>query len=463
MLNREKRYIFYFFRENYNRGTNYQSLCLRPVSLLKSSDYIVLSDNPKTRASFTSSNCLYHNKVSERQVIWVPQTLYDHPHLHETVLDSVKKHVQSDLSTYQLVPYIVTKALREIGSKYKLKILGDSLEHVPSKDAIMNVHFSKKMLRTPPIFLVEDLNDILTTYGQAVEASNNPVFLLKCAHTQGGAGIFKIRSKKDLLQALQSEHLRRLKDEINVADASSYGAFSKFKLYFEQFIDNNLGTIVVTCFGDKMLCVTEQLQSTYTHIGNSFPISSKFKLNYEFLEMEVSTISKKFKLRGPWGMDLVASKDIDNSPIFYLVDINCGRFNGRVNSIASANAPAVAATHGVDAILYGIRKYMLQKSWCLTIPQQCRDAFKRNIEDRDQFSEVFDVFLPTKDPGDMVSKKAVMNWMEQDTTLPPWKKDFCTVLQKFKSKGIGYESQKVRTIGGKRVKGWFTKVKRVNN
>ena len=328
MLNREKRYIFYFFRENYNRGTNYQSLCLRPVSLLKSSDYIVLSDNPKTRASFTSSNCLYHNKVSERQVIWVPQTLYDHPHLHETVLDSVKKHVQSDLSTYQLVPYIVTKALREIGSKYKLKILGDSLEHVPSKDAIMNVHFSKKMLRTPPIFLVEDLNDILTTYGQAVEASNNPVFLLKCAHTQGGAGIFKIRSKKDLLQALQSEHLRRLKDEINVADASSYGAFSKFKLYFEQFIDNNLGTIVVTCFGDKMLCVTEQLQSTYTHIGNSFPISSKFKLNYEFLEMEVSTISKKFKLRGPWGMDLVASKDIDNSPIFYLVDINCGRFNG---------------------------------------------------------------------------------------------------------------------------------------
>ena len=98
----------------------------------------------------------------------------------------------------------------------------------------------------------------------------------------------------------------------------------------------------------------------------------------------------------------------------------------------------------------------------MTIPQQCRDAFKRNIEDRDQFSEVFDVFLPTK-VGDMVSKKAVMNWMEQDTTLPPWQKDFCTVLQKFKSKGIEYKSQKVRTIGGKRVKGWFTKVKRVNN
>ena len=105
-------------------------------------------------------------------------------------------------------------------------------------------------------------------------------------------------------------------------------------------------------------------------------------------------------------------------------------------------------------------------SYCkkgLSIPQQYRDAFKRNIEDRDPFSEVFDVFLPTRDLDDMVSKKDVMAWMELYSNLPPWQKSLKFVLQKFKSKGIAYDSQKVRTIGGKRVKGWFTKVKRVNN
>ena len=102
-------------------------------------------------------------------------------------------------------------------------------------------------------------------------------------------------------------------------------------------------------------------------------------------------------------------------------------------------------------------------SYCekgLSIPQQYRDAFKRNIEDRDPFSEVFDVFLPTRDPEDMVSKKAVMNWMEQDSTLAPWQKKFGIVLQKFKSKGIAYDSQKVVTIGGVKTKGWFTQVRR---
>ena len=328
MLSGDKDYIFYFFRENYDRGTNYQSLCLRPLSLLKPSDYIVLSDDPSTRSSFASSKYLYPNQVSDDQIIWVPLSLCDHLHVHETVIEYLRMEIKFDISTYHLVPYIVTKRLQAVTSKHDINILGDSLERVPSKDANLSITFSSQKLKTPAMFLVEDLNNIMNTYEHAVKASNIPVFLLKCAHTQGGAGIFKISTKKDLVEALKSEELRRLKDSINGLDVGLYGSFSHFKLYFEEFIDNNLATIVVTCCGDKVLCVTEQIQEGYTHIGNSYPLSSKLNICNTFLQTEVLMMSKKFQLTGPWGMDLVVVNDPGNGPLFYLVDINCGRFNG---------------------------------------------------------------------------------------------------------------------------------------
>ena len=97
----------------------------------------------------------------------------------------------------------------------------------------------------------------------------------------------------------------------------------------------------------------------------------------------------------------------------------------------------------------------------LTIPKQYRDAFKRNIEDRDPFSEVFDIFVPSGCPDDMVAKQDVMQWINLSSTLPPLQQKFNLVLQKFKSKRIGYDSQKERTIDGVRKKGWFTGVKRL--
>ena len=97
----------------------------------------------------------------------------------------------------------------------------------------------------------------------------------------------------------------------------------------------------------------------------------------------------------------------------------------------------------------------------LTIPKQYREAFKRNIEDRDPFSEVFDVFVPSENPDDMVAKQDVMQWINLCSTLPQWQRKFSIVLQKFKSKGIKYDSQKVLIIDGIRKKGWFSGVKRL--
>ena len=102
-------------------------------------------------------------------------------------------------------------------------------------------------------------------------------------------------------------------------------------------------------------------------------------------------------------------------------------------------------------------------SYCekgLTIPQQYRDAFKRNIEDRDPFSEVFDVFVPTGSLDDMVAKQDVMQWINLYLSLPPPQAKFSFILQKFKSKGIEYDSQRVIDVDKVRKKGWFTKVRR---
>ena len=77
------------------------------------------------------------------------------------------------------------------------------------------------------------------------------------------------------------------------------------------------------------------------------------------------------------------------------------------------------------------------------------------------FSGFNDVVILSENPDDMVAKQDVMQWINLYSTLPPLQQKFNLVLQKFKSKRIGYDSQKIRTINGVRKKGWFTGVKRL--
>ena len=93
----------------------------------------------------------------------------------------------------------------------------------------------------------------------------------------------------------------------------------------------------------------------------------------------------------------------------------------------------------------------------LKIPKEYKEAFKRNIMDRDPFSDVFDVFEATTDASDMISKEEVMFWMT-NSKLDYYQKQFKNVLHKFKSKGIEYKSQHEQYAGGKRIKGWFFKL-----
>ena len=324
----KRKCVYYFFRENIDRGTAYECLSTRPVSLLQHGDFIVLSGTDLERRAWKSM--MKHCKLDEKQVIWAKKTLDDSE--HEQVLQQISAAIDDPPDEYVLVPYVHTPLLSKALEKYPFGIIGDALNLCPTKLSAADLHFEDLSVKCPPVFDISQFSDMREGYSKTVSHFDGASMLLKLAHTQGGAGVHLIRSEQEFLDLLDSPQFQNFRMEDREPHCfekkrDDYGLYSVFSAYFEKFVPNVKGTVVVTCYGAELLCITEQLSNGFAHNGNRFPARSCLGLDEERLVSAVRSVHNLYKFTGPWGMDLVVSQE-DQNTVYYLVDINCGRFNG---------------------------------------------------------------------------------------------------------------------------------------
>ena len=193
-----KKRIFYFFRENEERGTNYVELDSRPLGILRPAlDIIVLTDKVRNRKSWTRAQQAYG--YLDNQVVW--------KETDEDWLSSTAEELEEVLSTLSnrvaeeeevlIVPYIVTPEFIAACNAHNFDYVGTQIYRHEGKSCLYTNQLVKELLNfehdgvkvSTLIGLTGNTKQMLQEASNALKDAGINKAIFKPTENQSGTGI----------------------------------------------------------------------------------------------------------------------------------------------------------------------------------------------------------------------------------------------------------------------------------
>jgi len=309
--------VWYFFREDLDRGTDYASLCTRPLALLRpGKDLVVLADTPENRSAWLLARQTFH--LDELQAIWRPYpVLPDDATEHQRLAAHVKEEKGS---VALLVPYVCTRRFREQCRACQVNYVGDPFEEAPNKSFFHSTgcptgRVGRVLYKPARGGTCSSGADILAFY-QLLSTAGVRKMLLKPACAQSGAGIIELSDVCSHAASIS------LDNDLGV----SFELSPEQPWVLEELVELE-ATIVLTMFGPTFLSMTEQIADKYHHLGNHYcpgKWPEDVRIAAELLARDIWHV---FEFTGPWGLDVGVVTGADSIELIPL-DLNAGRFCG---------------------------------------------------------------------------------------------------------------------------------------